>query len=357
MPIFDQGYQHWSGQLSGHAWRWLAITQHGVRVALSNTWNRSVLYLAFLPAVILAFVLCLWSLVERQSDLIASVLPLLSSFLDRPIIAGPRDYRVEIWTLCYSYFLLTQLRVSMLLILLVGPNLISQDLRLNALPLYFSRPLRRIDYLLGKLGVIVAVLGMVIIVPSIVAYILGIAFSLDITTLRDTFGILLGSITYGLVIAVSAGTLILALSSLARSSRYVVLMWLGVWFVSGTIAGILVTINHVQMAHHSQQARGGPLNANTQFMTQELAAAKTDWRPLISYTENLSRIGRELLGTDACWQRIANLRPEAQKDLLLITTTRNSLYPWYWSATVLAVLFALSLWILNVSIKSLDRLK
>ena len=25
MPIIDQGYQHWSGELSGHAWRWLTI--------------------------------------------------------------------------------------------------------------------------------------------------------------------------------------------------------------------------------------------------------------------------------------------------------------------------------------------
>jgi hypothetical protein len=32
-------------------------------------------------------------------------------------------------------------------------------------------------------------------------------------------------------------------------------------------------------------------------------------------------------------------------------------YPWYWSAAVLAALFALSVWILKRSIKSLDRLK
>ena len=41
-----------------------------------------------------------------------------------------------------------------LLVLLVGPSLISQDLRFNAIPLYFSRPLRRFDYFVGKLGVI-----------------------------------------------------------------------------------------------------------------------------------------------------------------------------------------------------------
>ena len=68
-----------------------------------------------------------------------------------------------------------------------------------------------------------------IIVPSLVAYVLGLLFSLDITIVRDTFGILLASVAYGLVIAVSAGLLMLALSSLSRNSRYVALFWMGIW--------------------------------------------------------------------------------------------------------------------------------
>jgi ABC-2 type transport system permease protein len=355
MPIFDQGYQHWSGELSGHAWRWFAITRHGVRTALSNPWNRIALRVSLLPALVLAIVLCIWSLVERQSDLITSILPFISSFLDKPILAGPREFRVEVWTLCYSYFLLAELRFSMLLILMIGPNLISQDLRYNALPLYFSRPLRRIDYFMGKLGVIVAFLGMVVIVPSIVAYVLGMLFSLDVTILRDTFGILLASVCYGLVIALSAGMLILALSALSRNSRYVALMWIGIWFITSAVAGILVTVDHVQRAHQGRQA-GRDLQ-DAELDAQELDAAKTDWRPLVSYTANLSRIGKELLGTDACWERIAQLRPEKQRTLLLYSVNRDALYPWYWSAGLLAVLLGISVCILNFSIKSLDRLK
>ena len=38
MPILDQGYQHWNGQLRGHAWRWLTITRQGVRAQLKNRW-------------------------------------------------------------------------------------------------------------------------------------------------------------------------------------------------------------------------------------------------------------------------------------------------------------------------------
>ena len=152
MPIFDQGYQHWSGQLSSHAWRWLAITRRGVRTALQSRLVRLALLLAWLPALVLAFVLCLWGLVERQSALVESIKPMLTSLLGRPILAGPRDYRVEIWTLCFHYFLSWELWFSMVLVLLVGPNLISQDLRYNALPLYFSRPLRRIDYFRREVG-------------------------------------------------------------------------------------------------------------------------------------------------------------------------------------------------------------
>ena len=148
-------------------------------------------------------------------------------------VADPKHYRVEVWTICYHYFLLAELRFSMLLILLVGPNLISQDLRFNALPLYFSRPLRRIDYFVGKLGVIAAFIGMIVIVPSIIAYVLGLLFSLDITIVKDTFRVLLASIAYGLVIALSAGLLILALSSLSRNSRYVALFWVAIWFSAG----------------------------------------------------------------------------------------------------------------------------
>ena len=153
MPIFDQGYQHWSGELSGHAWRWLAITRHGVRIGSKSRILRVLLLVSWIPALALVFMLCVWGMLERKSAAIAQMLQFLS-FLHPGILAVPRHYRLQTWTICYDFFLLTELRFAMIVVLLVGPNLISQDLRFNALPLYFSRPLRRIDYFLGKLGVI-----------------------------------------------------------------------------------------------------------------------------------------------------------------------------------------------------------
>ena len=159
MPIFDQGYQHWSGTLSGHTWRWLAITRHGVRIGLKNRYLRMVLLLAWLPALALVGdPVHVGTSRTTIPNLIVPFLGILRATVRQPKSSpDPRHYRVEVWTICYHYFLFAELRFSMLLILLVGPNLISQDLRFNALPLYFSRPLRRIDYFLGKLGVIAAV--------------------------------------------------------------------------------------------------------------------------------------------------------------------------------------------------------
>lgn len=383
MPIFDQGYQHWSGELTGHGWRWLAITRHGVRIGMKNRLLRIMLLIAWLPAVVLAFFLCVWGLLEQKSELVQPLVPFLSGILGPEIVDNPKAYRVEVWTLAYDYFLMTELRLSMIVILLVGPGLISRDLRFNALPLYFSRPLRRIDYFVGKLGVVVVFLGSVLVVPSVIAYVLGLVFSLDWTILRDTFPLLLASVAYGAVMSVSAGLLILALSSLSRNSRYVGLFWLGVWFVSSIVGTVLQGINEERQMHHAFRKAAEaqhaaqvaaknqtPEQRQRQTMEQQAAqrkiwadiqreqreAARTDWRPLFSYTANVARIGRHWLGADLSWEKIAETVPAEERDQYLLQNMGPQ-YPWYWSAVVLAVLMGLSACVLNFRVKSLDRLK
>ena len=342
MPIFDQGYQHWSGHLSGHAWRWLAITRQGVRSSWKAPRLRRILFVSWFPALLLAAVLCGWGLLEQKSDLVAGFMQPVARLLGFEVAADPKHYRVEVWTLCFSYFLQGELWFSMLLIMMVGPNLISQDLRFNALPLYFSRPLRRIDYFLGKLGVIGAFLGMVIIVPSIIAYVLGLLFSLDITIIRDTFSILIASVAFGVVIVICSGTLILALSSLSRNSRFIPLIWLAIWFVSGLVS---TALNEAARA----ERRGLPATA-------QQAAVETDWRPLVSYRANLWRIGRQLLGTDDAWKSLRELQQPGMRERFL-PAFREPPFPWIWSAGVMIILFGISVCILNFRIKSLDRLK
>jgi ABC-2 type transport system permease protein len=383
MPIFDQGYQHWSGELTGPGRRWLAITRHGVRIGMKNRLLRIALLIAWLPAVVLAFFLCVWGLIEQKSDMVQPLVPFIGGIVGEDIVANAKAHRVEVWTLAYEYFLLTELRFSMVVVLLVGPGLISRDLRFNAMPLYFSRPLRRIDYFLGKLGVVVVFLGSVLVVPSVIAYVLGLLFSLDLSILGDTFPLLLACLGYGAVVSISAGLLILALSSLSRNSRYVGLFWLAVWFVTSIVGTALEGINAEQRqrdayrheieadrAARAQPPAKNPEDRQRQAMDQaaaqrqmwtdiqhkQLEAARSDWRPMVSYTANVSRIGRRWLGADASWEKLAETVPPDQRDGYLLEHM-GSQYPWYWSAAVLAVLVGLSACVLNFRVKSLDRLK
>jgi ABC-2 type transport system permease protein len=379
MPIFDQGYQHWSGHLTGHAWRWLAITRHGVRVGSRNRLLKVLLLASWLPALLLVAIICLWGLLERQSDVLSSIMPYLR-FLNPQLLADPRAYRLEVWTVCYDYFLQVELRLCMIVILIVGPSLISQDLRFNALPLYLSRPLRRFDYFLGKLGVIVVFLGRMTLLPCLIAYLLGLLFSADWSVLRETFPLLLASLAYSLLICLSAGMLMLALSALSRNSRYVALFWLGIWFVSSVVASILHNVDAEQRRHAMFREMSVTFPPTTQPLTpaesreremirrqarqkawdryaaEELKTSATDWRPMVAYTTNLSRVGQHFLGSGSAWQKLSTIQPPAGRERFLFNF-QGPQYPWTWSASVLVGLFGLSVVILHTQVKSLDRLK
>jgi ABC-2 type transport system permease protein len=403
MPIFDQGYQHWKGALSSRAWRWLTIARQGLRVQLkgSITIIRILLLLACVPALLLVVVLALWGLFEQGSQ---TVISLLQPMLPREIASDPHAYRHAVWTISYSIFFKVELFYIMLLVVISGPNLISRDLRFNALPLYFSRPLTRWDYFLGKLGVIAAIVAAVSVVPAVAAYVLGVCFSLDLSVIRDTWYLLPASILYGLVIVVSAGTIMLALSSLSRRSLYVGIAWVGLWIISSAVAVVLAGIQHQALIHNimnEERARGkyvpaetslpdpdspeenrryrGPSGEMWQRVRDRVAAAEaeaapTDWRPLFSYTANIQRLGEALLNTDAAWVEVgkaievprAALKPLLGKggpagspsiDNRRLANQLVPQYPWIWSAGVLAGLFGLSLWTLNTRVKTLDRLR
>jgi hypothetical protein len=175
----------------------------------------------------------------------------------------------------------------------------------------------------------------------------------------------------------------LALSSLSRSSRYVGLFWLGVWFVSSIVGTVLEGVNREHRMHQTyrkaaeaqraQAAAPRPKNPEEwqkQQMLQadsqrrvwaeihrsELEAAKTDWRPLVSYTGNLARLGQSWLRTDRCWDRLSQNVPEEDRDQYLLQS-KGPQYPWYWSAIVLLSLVGISACMLNFRVKSLDRLK
>ena len=427
MPIFDQGYQHWQGELSGHGSRWLAVARHGVRAQLQNRFVRLLLFVAWMPALALVTALTVWGLLEQQAE---SVITFLQRLLPPEVISQPRDYRTALWTVAFTYFFKAELVCSLFLVMIVGPNLVSRDLRFNALPLYLSRPVRRIDYFFGKLGVIGFFLAATVIVPAVGAYALGVAFSLDLGVIRDTHHLLWGGVLYGLVITVACGTLMLALSALSRRSIYVGIAWAGFIFLSHMLSSAMTGIhNDIErqqilrddiaqwVKDHPPppgiEMRGwypigrlppsrskGADRASAELTREErvkerwmegwsktydaaLAKAEaargarsySDWRPVLSFANNLDRLGDLLLGADSAWELLGRtierprqiVGPLAKRGGVSISSGPPNdrrlaermvwQFPWYWSAGVLGGVCLLSALVLSRRVKSLDRLK
>jgi len=325
----------------------------------SSTPRRSIALL--FAMLLLATVLIFWGLLEQQSTILQPLMFIVQGLPDE-VRAGPKAYRLSVWTVAFQIFFDVETFFAMLLVLTVGPDLVSQDLRFNAMPLYFSRPIRRLDYFVGKLGVIAVFLASVAIAPAVAAYLLGVAFSLDVGVIADTWRLLAGSVAYGLIVVLSAGMLMLAVSSLSRNSRLVGATWIGLWVVSNVTAGVL------------QETVG------------------RDWCPIVSYTTNFDRLREVLLDAPSArrqfltlWeasqaraQQAARIFPFGRRRLqppprpvgpdrlpttpedqipLLLRTPEHVRYPWSWSAGVLGGLFILSAWTLSTRVKSMDRLR
>jgi ABC-2 type transport system permease protein len=72
----------------------------------------------------------------------------------------------------FSWFVNAQNGFAFLLALLIGPPMVSRDLRNNALPLYLCRPFSRTEYVIGKMSVLLILLSLVTWIPQLLLFLL-----------------------------------------------------------------------------------------------------------------------------------------------------------------------------------------
>lgn len=77
----------------------------------------------------------------------------------------------------FEVFMNAQAAFAMILAAIVGPGLIAPDLANNALPLYFSRPLTRQDYILSRLIVLLGMLSLVTLVPGLLLFVMQVGLA------------------------------------------------------------------------------------------------------------------------------------------------------------------------------------
>ena len=124
----------------------------------------------------------------------------------------PQSELQEFFTIGKTFFyrgMWFQGAASFILVFLVGPTVVSPDLRNNGLALYLSRPFSRGEYVLGKMSVLLILLSSITWVPGLLLF--GFQAAMNpkwvVPNLGLVFAILVGSWTWILFLSLLALTI------------------------------------------------------------------------------------------------------------------------------------------------------
>jgi hypothetical protein len=235
------GYRGWSGRLAPGWTRWTVISAIGFRRAWTSMWVRRILLLAWLPAVWFGIGFFLWEQAALYPEWRQSLQPMLNNMPPSPEFQNIRDAvrsgnledgRHTVWAwLLHAFFRYPQGVLMVLIVGVIAPPLISQDIRSRAFLLYFSRPLIRSEYVLGKLAGVWAYLFLISTAPALALYALGVLLSPNLSVFTATWDLPLRILAASLVLMLPTSLLALGLSSLTQESRYAGFAWFALWIL------------------------------------------------------------------------------------------------------------------------------
>jgi ABC-type transport system involved in multi-copper enzyme maturation permease subunit len=222
--IREKGYSHWDGTLAERRLPWWPITRMGILLTFRKKQFKFFFSLAFLPAVV--FLAGIY-ISERLQDF-----KFMFKGSEQILNINPGFFK--------AYFTNDGLLFMMVLLLVFsGAGLISDDLKHNALQIYFSRPIGKKDYFLGKASVVVFFILLLTLVPGLVFILFKLIFAGNFKLLADYPWIGLSVISYSLLLMIFFSFYTLLLSALSKNRRYVTVLIFMVYILSDVLSGIL----------------------------------------------------------------------------------------------------------------------
>ncbi len=255
MAINSLGYRKWHGRLAPTWTRTVVIARTGIRRAWGSRWLRRMLFFAWLPALWFALGFFFYEKSLEYPQFAEPLTTYLHSRADSPQLESvlrlvesddPSQARHGVWAWLLLCFLRYPQGVVMALVVgLIAPPLISQDIRSRAFLLYFSRPIGRYEYVLGKLAIVWAYLGMISLAPALALYIGGILLSPDATVIAATWDLPLRIMLATCVLSIPTASLALCISSLTQESRYAAFAWFAIWVMGWVTYGLLSAVDGI----------------------------------------------------------------------------------------------------------------
>ncbi len=137
MAVYERSWRRYTGELTPVRTRFLVITKYGLGEAFQSRIFTAFYAACFLPSVAGLFLVYL----SHNLGLLEQI------GLTEELMGG-------LTMSFFQYLFMWQALPAFFVMVILAPGLVAPDLANNALPLYFSRPVNRVDYVLGKMAVL-----------------------------------------------------------------------------------------------------------------------------------------------------------------------------------------------------------
>ena len=221
MPIHDQGYRRYAGRRRPLGTAWWVIARQQIRTVLTQKRYLALLLIAWIPFV--ARVVQIYLAANfQQAQFLATSKDLFRGFLD-------------------------QQGLFVFLLIVGASGAIADDRRANALQVYLSKPLTRVEYITGKLFAPFAFVLSVTLLPALLLLVVHVAFAGSLTFVTQNLYLLPAILLYSVVLALVGTFTMVALSSLSKSRRFTALTFTGLFFFTTAMYQALQRITGSQL--------------------------------------------------------------------------------------------------------------
>jgi len=216
--IHDLGYKRYVGTRRPQSTRWQVITRNLLAFAWKRWWRyKAWLGIAFLTTVVIGAIMVLLRSETFGELRRAGVVVRL---VDGLVFGSIKYYRP-------TAFLLT---------LTVGVGVVASDLRTGAFTFYFARPVRPVDYVVGKLVGLVILHAGVLLAPMLVLCFVRLGLSKNTTELIANLGYVPKALLVGAVATLTFASVSLAFSAALSSAKLNLALWAAYYLILTSIA-------------------------------------------------------------------------------------------------------------------------
>ena len=242
--IADLSYRNYDGPLNSHAVRWWIVS---VATFRANVHRKSFGY--WIPAIVIVIVYLT----------LGALFYLSQAFRGQFSASSETNY--------YSLTLYQCLNGTKLLLfaaaLAIGASAIAADNRANALLVYLSKPITRIDYLLGKWMGIFLLLFALALIPALCMYLFFLTAYWSDDFLKQNPTLLWRLLLASCIPAAIHSSLILGISAWSKNPRTAGAVYAALYFILNTFAGIgsaILLARDKQGIHATEAALGSNLS-------------------------------------------------------------------------------------------------